>query len=288
MASFTQPSTRFPKLLGWEQSAPSLHQAAQLLGAIRMLVLEPVPNYLELALRIEPSGLSTDMLPSGGSVLLDFEQAALVVQSPSSTATTIPLNAHNQASLLESLLSTLHDQGQPLAQKDGSFSKSFVAALHAKHHSLDGSLSLTSDQPLNVDPKVSAEYIAALYRVFSATARWRARLAGQQTPIVVWPEHFDLSTLWFVGEKPDDSSPHMNFGFAPFDSVHPRPYLYAYAYPMPEGFEHLPLPEPAQWHTAPWKGVWVPYDDLAKSDNPEALIEQLFEQIYEVLSPTLR
>lgn len=39
--------TKLPPLTGWEQSAHSLHQAAALLGAIRMLVNKPVPNYLE-------------------------------------------------------------------------------------------------------------------------------------------------------------------------------------------------------------------------------------------------
>ena len=98
---------------------------------------------------------------------------------------------------------------------------------------------LTGDAPLAVDAPTSAAYGEALYRVFTAVARFRARLAGPQTPIVVWPEHFDLSTLWFPTGDRSDSAPQMNFGFAPFDSSYPRPYLYAYAYPMPEGFEQL-------------------------------------------------
>ena len=40
---------------------------------------------------------------------------------------------------------------------------------------------------------------------------------GPQTPIVVWPEHFDLSTLWFPTNDRSDEAPVMNFGFAPFD-----------------------------------------------------------------------
>ena len=127
-----------------------------------------------------------------------------------------------------------------------------------------------------------------LYRVFTATSRWRARLNGFQTPIVVWPEHFDLSTLWFTTSTDTESSPHINFGFAPFDSTHSRPYLYAYSYPMPKDFEKLPLPKPAQWHTEPWKGVYVPYDELANVENAEALIERIFEEVYNILAPTLQ
>jgi hypothetical protein len=147
---------------------------------------------------------------------------------------------------------------------------------------------LTSDAPLDVDTTVSADYSHALYQVFTATARFRARLAGPQTPIVVWPEHFDLSTLWFPTNDRSDEAKVMNFGFAPFDGATERPYLYAYAYPMPVGFETLPLPAPASWHTVGWKGLFVAYDDLARADDPEALIESLFERVYELLAPTLK
>jgi hypothetical protein len=129
---------------------------------------------------------------------------------------------------------------------------------------------------------VSASYGQALYRVFSATARFRARLAGPQTPIVVWPEHFDLSTLWFPTNDRPDAAPVMNFGFAPFDAVGERPYLYTYAYPMPDGFKRLPLPAPARWNTAGCKGMRVPYEELAKADDPKTLIEALFEHILHI------
>jgi hypothetical protein len=278
---------KLPALNNWQSTARGLHLAAQLLGGIRMLVREAVPNFLELALRIEANGLSTDTLPSGGSVLLNFDKAALVVSSAKGKASELAINGQTQTSLLEKLLQTLDEQGQSLvAKKDGSFAKGFLAALHAKGHKLDGSLELTSTETITVDTQVSGNYGQALYRVFTATSRWRARLVGQQTPIVVWPEHFDLSTLWFANEA-NESSPHMNFGFAPFDGTHTHPYLYAYAYPMPEGFDKLALPKPAHWNTSPWKGMVVPYEELAKSDNTESEVERIFEAVYNILAPTL-
>jgi hypothetical protein len=114
-----------PVLSDWHQTAHSLHAAAQLLGAIRQLVREPVENYLELAMRIESNGLSTERLPSGGTVFLDFERAAIVY-----------------------------------TPKPGE---------------------LVNDTPLTVDITTSANYGRALYRVFTAIARFRARLAGPQT-----------------------------------------------------------------------------------------------------------
>ena len=139
-----------------------------------------------------------------------------------------------------------------------------------------------------VDPQVSGQYMDALYRIFTAVARFRARLTGPMTPIVVWPEHFDLSFLWFATDKATDEFPHMNFGFAPFDAETERPYLYAYAYPMPDAFERLPLPARARWHTSGWRGALVPYDALTAVEHPEAEIEAIGAAIYGVLSPTLR
>lgn len=284
--------TKLPALSDWEQTSHSLHKAAQLLGALRMLVRDPVPNYLELAMRIESNGLSTDVMPSGDVVLLDFRQAALVYSPRDNKPVTLPLIGQSQASLLESLLNAMATLGQPVVSKSNagqSYTAALFAALDARGHRFKPNPSdLTDDQPLMVDTGVSAAYGEVLYRIFTATARFRARLTGPMTPIVVWPEHFDLSFLWFATERATDEFPHMNFGFAPFDAQSTRPYLYAYAYPMPEDFERLPLPPLARWHTEEWKGVMVPYDELAQLEDPEAEIEQICTGIYEVLMPTLR
>src|SRR5689334_4053888 len=112
--------TKLPALSNWEQTSRSLHKAAQLLGALRMLVRDPVPNYLELALRIERDGLSTDVMPSGDVVLLDFRQAALVYSPRDNKSITIPLTGQSQASLIESLLTAMATLGQPLVSTSNS------------------------------------------------------------------------------------------------------------------------------------------------------------------------
>jgi hypothetical protein len=288
--------TPLPSLANWEETFHSLHKAAMLLGAIRQLVRPREANYLELALRVEPNGLSTDTLPSGGNVLLDFTPAALVYTGPAGNrGDPIPLADHSQASLFEALLREMavHDEVPGTLwvrpQPGQSYIAAMLAALDSSEHVFKPkSGELTSDAPLAADLQTSGDYSRALYRIFTATARFRARLTGPQTPIVVWPEHFDLSTLWFPTNDRSDVAPLMNFGLAPFDAASERPYLYAYAYPMPVGFEKLPLPAPASWHTEGWKGLFVAYDDLARADDPEALIESLFERVYELLAPTLR
>jgi hypothetical protein len=283
--------TPLPSLAEWERTSHSLHGAAMLLGAIRQLAFPRVPNYLELAMRVEPNGLSTDQLPGGGVVLLDFVQAAMTYTPKAGTPVSIPLAGQSQVSLLEALLIAMDTRGEGLlARPDDqwSYTQTLLMQIARSGHPFQPKPGdLASDAPLTIDGGANAEYAQALYRVFTATARFKGRLVGPQTPIVVWPEHFDLSTLWFPPDDRSDAAPSMNFGFAPFDAAGERPYLYAYAYPMPEGFEQLPLPAPARWNTAGWKGMRMPYDELVKADDPEALIEALFEDVYMLLAPTL-
>ncbi len=279
----------FPILEGWSQTAHSLHRAAQILGAIRMFTRPPVEHYLELGLRIQAFGLSSEPLPSGGNVELNFVRGEVIVSSPSGQRQSILISPQTQASLLEKVLETLHSQDQALVQaKDGLFGMAFLEALHAKHHTLDGSLEIMNTDQLFVDANVGEAYARVLWQAFTATSRWRSRLAGFVTPVVVWPEHFDLSTLWFDTEQHDEQGSHMNFGFAPFDAEFSQPYLYAYASPMPEGFETLPLPTGAIWHTQGWKGMVIPYGVLEHSSDPEALIESAFEAVHQTLAPSLQ
>ena len=89
---------KFPALNDWQHSSHGLHQAAQILGAIRMLVRDPVPNYLELGLRIETMGLSSERLPSGGELHLDLGRAALICVSNDGRAVEVALVGHTQRS----------------------------------------------------------------------------------------------------------------------------------------------------------------------------------------------
>src|SRR5262245_46945803 len=143
---------KLPSLANWEHSSHSLHAAALLLGAIRQLVRPHETNYLELALRIEPNGLSTDRLPGGGAVLLDFARAALVYRPAAGAAVELPLNGQSQAALLEALLLAIHTHGQALATPASGqpYTQAFLAAL-ADRSNTPKQGELTGAAPLVVD-----------------------------------------------------------------------------------------------------------------------------------------
>src|SRR5258708_9044582 len=92
-----------PPLTNLEPTAQELRKAAQVIAALRLLELEHSPHYLEFSLNVKPEGLSTAALPLGGDVILDFQQAAMIVNDPAAKSTAIPLAGHGQPPLFEAV-----------------------------------------------------------------------------------------------------------------------------------------------------------------------------------------
>ncbi len=278
------------KLHNWQPTADHLHAAARILGFLRLLGIDKQPHYLEQGLRVTPLGVATDTLPGGGAVLLDFTHGTFVYEPGRGQGDVIPLAGKSQGALLMTLLELLDQPefGGALASQPGVhiIDRAYAYARSRSYRPPVRS-DLAGDQPLDIDTDTGRGYAEALWSIFNGVARFRARLLGQMTPVVVWPHHFDLSTLWFLGE-PDEHKPHINLGFAPFSEGLPRPYLYAYAYPYPEPFDPPPLPAPARWHTEGWTGVVVDYDAIASQNDPAEFVEALCEGIFGALRPLLR
>lgn len=278
-----------PSLIGWEATGQSLHNSARLLGAIRQLLFKPMPNYLHLALKIEPLALSTDTLPGDSKVILNFRSAQIEVHRGDEVVA-IPLGNHSTTSLFVAVLQALKDSELAnVLNGTGTLIDQFVTALSSRGSDVSGLKALLVDQsPLVVDSQLSRDYGQAFDSVFTGVARFRAQLNGSMTPVVVWPHHFDISFLWFATDKADENAPHLNFGFSPPGGGVDEPYFYAYAYPMPDGIEFPDLPAPAYWHTEGWKGIVLKYKPIAETANPEIYVEEMAGRIYRILNSLLK
>lgn len=282
---------QFPELHDWQATSRALHQASMLLGPIHNAVFAPRRNYLHLPMFIEPQGLVSQTLPQGGKIHINFRAATVDYQRAGGEMVSFPLADHTQGSLFAALLDALRpdELANFFAEVPGA---DLVVGLMNQLHADPGRVEflhladVTHTDPLIVNPATAAAYAGVLDTVFTATARFRARLNGHMTPIVVWPEHFDLSTLWFHpgNAAMDDQQAHMNFGFTPYTpGQYDEPYLYAYVYPYPESFNPPRLPEPAFWHLEGWRGVVVKYDDLRRQADPQAFIEALWAEVFPLL-----
>jgi hypothetical protein len=271
-----------------ERTLHALQAAARLLGAVRLFYVEHDPNWLELALKVLPHGLSTGVLPNGEEVLLDYALGALIYRQANGVDRAFTLAGHTQKSLFQRLLGAMSIDTVSDAAGEAII-PAFYAALtaHGRRQSIKPE-AVSDETPLQTDTTWAGEYAGVVYSVFTSMARFRARLNGAMTPLVVWPEHFDLSMLWFAAPGGDEhTTPHLNFGFSP-----PSPgindfYLYSYAYPYPTQFDVPALPPGARWNEQPWRGVVVPYAAMTAQPDGEAFVEAACEGIFRALRPLL-
>ena len=287
----------FPELKDWATTSWSLHQVSMLLGPIHNAVFAPQKNYLHLPMFIESTGLVSQKLPMGGTIHINYKEGAVVYRRADGKSTErFVLVEHTQASLFEVLLLALKQdeladffvdvEADTLAM--GLMHKLHADATRVEFLHLE---EVTHGDVLSINSQTASDYADVLYGIFTAVARFRARLSGHMTPIVVWPEHFDLSTLWFHPENVymEDSKPHINFGFTPYTTgQYDLPYLYAYVYPYPEPFIAPTLPQPMFWNPEGWRGIVINYADLQTQPNPLMFIEDSLNEIHQVLSGLIR
>ncbi len=278
------PNPMLAPLPEWPSTSLHLHRATQVLGLIQRVVLPAQPNYLHLALLPQPYGVATQPLPNGVSLQLDFGAAQVRYSPAHGDSTSFALAAHSPASLLEALLHTAHsDLFAHLNPVQGTL----TAALQAHAQIAEP----FSTEPFAIHAETATSYADALAAVFTGMSRARARIGGLQTPLVIWPEHFDLATLLFHPSNAamDEHQAHISLGFAPFTpDQYTYPYLYGYAYPYQPEPTQTPAPAPAVWHTVGWTGLVVPYDTLAAQAQPTDAVEQYCMQFYATLTSLLQ
>jgi hypothetical protein len=281
-------------LTNFDTNIRKIHQAVAIFGPLNNAVRSPQRNFLHLPLHPTPDGLASGLYPGGGQARLDFKQGTLHYEHPQSGSFTFVLSDYTQLGLFQALLTQMRQDELAAfftAAGDAEPVKFLIDTINADE-SKTVFLSLDEiahdDEKLLFDTDVIGAYADVQYQVFTGLARFRARLEGHLSPIVVWPEHFDISTLWFKTPEMDEHQAHMNFGFTPYTpDQYDMPYLYSYAYPFPDDFEPFDLPEPAAWNLDGWTGIVVTYDKLMEHQHLADFVETIASAIYRRLYPML-
>ena len=279
-----------PRLQNLVATAHELHRAAELLGAVQRLTQPPLPAYLELGLLVGQDGLSTGRLLEGGRVQLQLTTGEVVYTPANGPAARFPINGSTQARLFADLFGALA-QGEltPALPAGGDLFQrvSQGIASHGGRYRPPARERLLDETPIRVDADTAHGYNQLLQIIYNGVARFSARCSELKTPLVVWPEHFDLSTLLFVGNEVDESQPHLNFGFAPYSAGMDFPYLYVYAYPTPAGYTPACLPGGVHWTTEGWTGAWMNYSSIASQEDGAVFVDETCSAIYACLRPVL-
>jgi hypothetical protein len=255
-----------PNLENWLETRLGLHRAAQVVGGVKRVAVPPEPNWTHLGLFITDEGLTTGVLPNAGSLEMRFADRAIVYIPSQGEPESLRLERHTQLSLAAALEALLRSNGHEVK--------------------IDRSR-ITSTDPLLIKSTQAAEYARILRFMGEVLARFRESLAGEKGPLVVWPHGFDASFLWFESEA-SEKKPHLSFGFSPGSEGFADPYLYFYAWPIPDRMTEVSLPHGARWYQGAWTGLVLDFPVLAGSKNPDAAIIETFETVYNAVAPRLK
>jgi len=268
----------FPSLEGWEPTRDSLHEYVRVVCAVPRALAEPHPLSWHVSLKLKSDLLWTDAIHHPA---LAEQALQLYVDLQSNLA---GLSLDGEAVETYSLDKLPDAAG--LAQAIGSR----LAAL-----GIDTRLEfkpLTSDGPRAYDPAHAQSFLAALQLTYQVQSQVKVTLEGETGPIQLWPFNFDQAFEWFSGrtiEQGDgQTQAQINFGFAPGDRTHPRPYFYSNPSPMDTRLTNKPLASGARWFESSWQGTLLDYDQLVNVPGGPALLEKYFQSVYMAASPMLR
>ncbi len=244
---------KLPGLENWDTTRDGLHQVANIVGAIRVACIDPQPNDLHFSLLLSKSGFSTSTMRGGGDLEFDLSALQLKYSRGGATVFTLSAQGHSQVSLARALIGLFQDHGYSISPS-------------MKRISMGGALEF--------DAALARDYLVALDRLYTALARFRAKLGGAMTPIALWPHHFDMGFIYFPeGGSDEHSDPHISYGFAPFSAGLERPYIYAYAWSRATGYIQVEAAAPAQAITEGYTGLYLAYDDLRAAEDLDGVLE---------------
>ena len=256
-----------PSLQNWETTRDALHQATLVVGAIRVASSDAMMNDLQFSLEVIEGGVSSTELNGGGVLKLDFATFTLIYEKDGRVIFKLDASGLTQKSLMDEVLRKLSANGVTLQPS-------------LKH--------ITHDEPFNLDMQLAKAYAKTVDAIFTALARFRAKLAGAMTPLVIWPHHFDMAFIWFATSAMDEhTAPHIMIGFAPFSDGKDRPYFYGYGWSKDTGYVQVEVDDPAQSISEGYTGLYIDYDTLRASDNVNQTLEAILMQYHHRASEML-
>ena len=254
-------------LADWKPTRDTFHQYARIIGKIRSRYMPKSKHWWHVTLSVSTRGLTTTPFPIAGQQLeltLDLATHHLLIDSADGWRTALPLTGQSAAALC----------GQ------------IAAVLAAAKLDLEPDLlaAFNGEEILSYDIQAIDRFRRVINWVDSVFKGFKGGLREETSPVQIFPHHMDLSMNWFSGRlvpgvdpaQEETADEQMNFGFVTGDSSIPDAYFYVTAYPAPDNWTELALPEDAYWHSENWSGAILPYTAVLETERPsERLIEYL-------------
>lgn len=261
----------YPRLIlsDWRSTRDALHDYARVLGAVRREMTPPRKHWWHITLQANARGLTTTPIPAGDrtvEIVLNPLRQRLEIDTSRGWHSTIDLAELSQRDTAGRLRDELRNAGVDAP---------------------DLSATTWQDAAHEYAREASRSYWDALTQIDSVFRRFKGSLREESGPVQIFPHHFDLSLNWFSGrlvpgKDPDDeesADEQINFGFVTGDASISEAYIYATAYPQPDGIIEVSLPDGAYWHTEGFTGAILPYRELVGDDDASGRLLEFLQTV---------
>lgn len=269
----------FPSLNDFGPTRQTLQLYARAISAVARVHGINHPKWWHISLKVTPSGLISDNIPtpSGGILAfrMDFQLDQIVAWNSSGRQM-----AYSMASGTSG--TAMGEQLIAAAAENGLFGE-------YQHERFE------NDDLTGYDREIANRFFKALVSADRVLKKHRARLSGDTSPVQLWPHGFDLATEWFgtrmetyeeAGETRAIPA-QINFGFYPGED---DATSYFYCNPWPFDADRLlnhALPAGAAWHTEGWQGTILPYTEVCDQENAEDRLLDYAKAVFDLAQPLL-
>ncbi|GHJ48170.1 hypothetical protein Cs7R123_55120 [Catellatospora sp. TT07R-123] len=272
-------------LARWSDTRDTMQLWTQVVGKVR-LALEPMVNHWwQVPLYVDARGLTTSLMPYGAiglEMVFDFRRHVLELRTTDGRTAEVDLRGRSVADFYADVLARLADldiqidlMGRPVELPE------VVPFADDRQHCA-------------YDPEFAHAFWISLVQAHRVFTRFRSRFVGKVSPVHFFWGAFDLAVTRFSGRPaplhpggvpncPDRVSHEAyshevsSCGYWPGGGG--QGSFYAYAYPEPPGFgDRVP---PAGRYDAQLGEFLLPYETVARADDPDAVLLEFLQHTYE-------
>jgi hypothetical protein len=273
----------------WKDTYATLHMWTQIVGKIRLAQAPWVNHSWQVTLYPTARGLTTSPMPYGARTFqidFDFVDHRLLIRTGEGMVKTMALQSRPVADFYQELFSHLRQLGLDVT-------------IHQTPNEVIDAIPFDQD---HVHATYDGEQVERFQHALLQAARvfhaFRGRFIGKCSPVHFFWGSFDLAVTRFSGRPaplhpggapncPDwvmqEAYSHelSSCGFWPGSQQAPYPLFYAYAYPMPAGFDAMPVRPEKAFFDAGLGEFILPYDAVRQAPSPDAALLEFLQGSYE-------
>jgi hypothetical protein len=273
----------------WRETCTALHLYAQIAGKYRLARTPWLNHSWHATFYVTGRGLTTSPVPDGPGcieITFDFIEHAVIGAASDGKVQRLALGPMSVADFHAGFLELLRALGG-------------TAAFNGRPNEVPDAKPFAEDRaPRPWDRDAVTRFWRALVAVDEVFRRFRTGFLGKVSPVHLFWGSFDLAVTRFSGRRapphpggipalPDavtrEAYSHevSSAGFWPGGGGVEHPAFYSYAYPTPAGFrERKVRPAAAFFHEKLGEFV-LPYDDVRRARDPEAVLLGFLQSTYE-------